>query len=173
MEIPFGEWKLRSWQDSDETALVKYADNRKLWLNMQDFFPYPYTLKDAQEWVRKAKGMPDTCFAIASAVEAIGSISLNLQPDILCKSADVGCWLGEPFWNRGIGTEATKVLVKYAFANFDLVRLFALVFASNPASRHVLEKTGFQLEARLAKSVFKDGKIMDSFLYALIRDEGK
>ncbi len=171
MEISFNEWKLRSWTDADKGALVKYANNRKIWTNMQDIFPHPYTLKDAQNWIKRAKKLPDTEFAICSATEVIGGIGLHLMEDICRRSAEIGYWLGEPYWGKGIATGAVKEIVNYAFSNFDLVRLHAFVFEWNPASARVLEKSGFKLEARLAKSVTKEGQTVDCFLYALVRDE--
>jgi [ribosomal protein S5]-alanine N-acetyltransferase len=169
MEIPFGQWQIRDWRDTDHVALVKYANNRRIWLNVHDVFPHPYTLPDAKSWIQSAKTRPKTEFAIASAEEAIGGIGLRLQEDIQRRSAEVGYWLGEPFWGRGIATGAVKTLVGYAFSNFDLVRLHAFVFEWNFASCRVLEKSGFHLEARIEKSVTKDGKTVDCFLYALIR----
>jgi len=170
VQIKINNWYLRSWREDDVAALVKYANNRKLWLNMQDNFPHPYTVADARAWIRRASQQPETYLAIASDTEAIGSIGFNLQQDILRRSADIGYWLGEPFWGKGIAAEAVKAMVKYAFENFDLVRLFAFVFEWNPASMRVLEKSGFKLEARLAKSVTKDGRTIDCFLYALVKE---
>jgi len=170
MEIAFGEWKLRSWADGDEPALVKYANNRNIWLNVRDLFPHPYTRSDARAWIRHARKKPETNFAIASNIEAIGGIGFLPQEDVYRRSAEIGYWLGEPYWSRGIITMALNVLVQYAFANFDLVRLYATVFEWNQSSVRVLEKNGFKFEGRLAKSVTKDGKTIDSFLYALVRN---
>jgi len=168
--INIGEWSLRSWAIEDMPALVKYADNRKIWMNVRDVFPHPYTRDDAEEWIKRVQE-PLTNFAIASATEAIGGIGFNLQEDIYRRSAEIGYWLGEPYWNKGIATRAVKALAEYAFANFDLLRLYATVFEWNRASARVLEKNAFILEGRLVKSVSKDGKTIDSMLYALIRNE--
>jgi [ribosomal protein S5]-alanine N-acetyltransferase len=165
--IRIGEWSLRSWEKADVPALVKYADNRKIWLNVRDAFPYPYTRKDAEAWINTMQD-PLTNFAIAGPAEAIGGVGFNLQEDVYCRSAEIGYWLGEPYWNRGIATLAVAATVKYAFATFDLVRLYATVFEWNPASARVLEKNGFKLEGRLLKSVTKDGKTIDSLQYALV-----
>ena len=160
---------MRSWVQDDAAALVKYANNRKIWLNVRDLFPHPYTHSDAKVWIRHARTQPETNFAIASKVEAIGGIGFCPQEDIYRRSAEVGYWLGEPYWGKGILTKALNVLVQYAFANFDLVRLYATVFEWNQSSARVLEKNGFKSEGRLSKSVTKDGKTIDSFLYALVR----
>ncbi len=167
--ISIGEWSLRSWAIEDIPALVKYAGNRKIWMNVRDIFPHPYTRENAEEWINRVQE-PLTNFAIASATEAIGGIGFNLQEDVYRRSAEIGYWLGEPYWHMGIATRAVKAVAEYAFANFDLLRLYATVFEWNRASARVLEKNAFILEGRLVKSVFKDGKTIDSMLYALTRD---
>ena len=153
------------------TALVKYADNHNIWLNLRDRFPNPYCEEDAQEWIERATGPQSelTC-AIASDVEAIGGIGLELQLDVHRRSAEIGYWLGEPFWGQGIATKAVRALSEYAFANLDLTRLYGAVFEWNPASARVLEKAGYTYEGRLSKSVTKDGKNIDQLLYAIVRE---
>ena len=176
IEIAIGEWKLRSWRPGDEAALVKYANNRNISINLRDRFPHPYAMDDAIAWVQSVKDQrPVTNFAIATAIdndnddEAIGSIGLTLQEDVHRRSGEIGYWLAEPFWGRGIATRAVQALTEYAFTNFDLVRLYANVFEWNPASGRVLEKAGFTLEGRLRKNITKDGNTIDQFLYALVR----
>lgn len=171
MEIPAGGYVLRSWRVGDEPALVKYANNRNVWINLKDLFPHPYTMEDAVAWVQSQQDQdPPTTFAIANADEAIGAVGLKLQEDIYKRSAEVGYWLGEPFWGQGIATHALRAFTEHAFAAFDLVRLEAFVKEWNPASGRVLEKCGFTLEARLRKRVTKDGKTVDQLLYALVRE---
>jgi RimJ/RimL family protein N-acetyltransferase len=113
---------------------------------------------------------PATTFAIAMSSEAIGCIGLQIGRDIHCKTAELGYWLGEPFWGRGIMSEAVAELTRCAFGIFDLERIYAEPFAGNRASARVLEKAGFVCEGRLRASIFKDGKRLDSFLYARVRD---
>ena len=171
MEIPAGGWVLRPWREGDEPALAKYANNRNIWINLKDVFPHPYTMEDAVVWVQLQKDRePPTDLAIADADEAIGAIGLRLQGDVYRRTAEVGYWLGEPFWGQGIATYALQAFTEYAFTTFDLVRLQAFVKEWNPASAHVLEKCGFTLEGRLRKNVTKDGKTVDQFLYALVRE---
>ncbi len=166
-------WELRPWQPSDIHALAKYANNRNIWRNLRNGFPHPYTLEDARTYTERVTvESPVTSFAIASASEAAGGISIQRQGDVARRSAEIGYWLGEPFWGKGIATKATLAIVEYAFARFDLVRRHAGVFEWNPASARVLEKAGFTLESRERKSVTKDGQTIDAFVYALIRDEG-
>jgi [ribosomal protein S5]-alanine N-acetyltransferase len=168
MEMYSGKFKLRDWAFSDASSLAKYANNRKIWLNMRDGFPFPYTEKDALSWIHIAMARSGTAFAIASEKEVIGAIDFRPQTDVYRKSAEVGYWLAEPFWGQGIATRALTQLVNYAITSYDLVRLYACVFAWNPASVRVLEKTGFKQEGRLAKAVFKDGLLVDELLYALV-----
>jgi [ribosomal protein S5]-alanine N-acetyltransferase len=170
LEIAFGDYKLRNWRESDESSLVKYADNPKIWLNVDDIFPHPYTSQDAKFWVRQT-AQSKTDFAIATGSEAIGGIGLRPQANIYRRSAELGYWLGEPFWGKGIATQAVKTIVQYGFINFDLVRIYAQVFEWNPASMRVLEKNEFKREARLEKHVTKNGKTIDAYLYANIRKE--
>ncbi len=163
---------LRPWQRGDEPALVKHGNNRKVWINLRDSFPYPYTMRDAREWLQlcRLQRPPATQLAIATADEAIGGIGMYLQPDVHRRAAEVGYWLGEPYWGQGIASKALTAFVDYALANFDLVRVFAGVFDWNPASGRVLEKAGFVLESRQKKAIFKDGKVIDQLLYALVKE---
>jgi [ribosomal protein S5]-alanine N-acetyltransferase len=169
MDINVGTWKLRSWKDDDTTALVKYANNVKIWINVRDVFPHPYTASNARQWIKLAATPPITNFAIATQDEAIGGIGFTIQSDISRRSAEIGYWIGEPHWGRGIATLALGALARYAFANYDLVRLYATVFEPNQASARVLEKNSFKLEGRLVNSVTKKGQTMDAFLYALTK----
>ena len=171
MEITFGQYKLREWQANDEPSIVKYANNRKVWRNLDDIFPHPYTAKDARSWINHCHETKDIQFAITNKAEPIGGIGLELQPDIHRLSARVGYWLGEPFWGRGIASDALGTLVRHAFSSTDLVRLYTIVFEWNPASCRVLEKNGFQREAVMRRSVLKDGELIDCFFYALLKPE--
>ena len=171
MRIQFGEWQLRTFRPDNAPALAKYGNNRAVWRNLWDRHPYPYGIADAEEWIRFAMEQePETIFAISSADEAIGCIGMLPQDDVARISAEVGYWLGEPFWNRGIGTGALRALTDYAFTRLDLVRLFATVMEWNPASARVLEKAGYEYEGLLRKSVIKDGEILDQWLYAIVRE---
>ncbi len=172
MKIEFGEWQMRSFRSDDAPALAKYGNNRAIWRNMWDQHPYPYTISDAEEWIRYAMQQePETIFAIACATEAIGSIGMLPQSDVGRLSAEVGYWLGEPFWGRGVVTESLRALTEYAFTELGFVRLYATVMEWNPASARVLDKAGYEYEGRLRKSVIKDGQIVDQWLYAIVRDE--
>jgi len=84
----------------------------------------------------------------------------------------MGYWLGEPFWGKGIMTEAVARLSEYALEHFDLMRIYAEPYANNPSSCRVLEKAGFVLEGRLHSSVIKDSRVLDQFLYSRTRGLG-
>jgi ribosomal-protein-alanine N-acetyltransferase len=170
MELKFEKFTIRNWQTGDESSLVHHANNRKIWRNVRDRFPHPYTLEDAIWWIGFANAEnPTVNFAIEIEGVAVGGIGLILRDDVYRLSAEIGYWLGEEFWGRGIVSEALRALTEYAFANFELYRIYAEVFEWNPASMRVLEKAGYQYEGRLRKSVIKDGQIIDACIYATVR----
>lgn len=172
LEIPLRTCTIRAWRKSDAEALARHADSRAVWLNLRDRFPHPYTRKDARAWIRAARrSRPPTFFAIDVGGEAVGAIGLHPQPDVLSRSMEIGYWLGEPFWGRGIATEAVVAMTRYGFENFDVARLFGYVFDWNPASCRVLEKAGYRLEGRLRKAVTKDGRTMDMLIYGFTEDD--
>ena len=168
----FDDWRVRSFTADDADAIVKYANNRHVSINLRDSFPYPYTIADAKKWLKAVKKhQPETGWAIASSRELVGGIGIHIQPDVYRHTAELGYWLGEQFWGRRVATAAVRAVTEYAFTNFDLVRLFAGVFEWNPASARVLEKARFTLETRMRKSVLKDGKDIDQMMYVMLREE--
>jgi [ribosomal protein S5]-alanine N-acetyltransferase len=159
--------EIRSWQSSDLEPLVTHANNRSIWLNLRDRFPHPYTARDGRAFLKHMREQqPETAFAIAVNGEAAGSIAFQLGGDVERVSAEIGYWLGQPFWGRGIATEALVALTEYAIATHGLTRVFAVPFASNTRSCRVLEKAGYVLEGRLRRSAIKDGVITDQLQYA-------
>lgn len=172
MKISFGEYCIRSYEYSDQKALVKYADNYNVSKLLRDQFPFPYTAEMAEMWLVHACNQdPESNFAIASEKELIGAIGIHLQEDVNRFSAEIGYWLGEPFWNKGIISQALKLFTEFVFTNFELNRIFANVFEGNDASEKVLLKCGYKKEATLQKAVFKEGKFIDQYIYALLKDE--
>ncbi len=170
MELSLGNYRVRGWRKEDAPTLAKYANNRKIWLNLRDGFPHPYTLDNAKLFIANAiTKQPEAFFAISSDSEIIGSIGFSIGQDVHRYTAELGYWLAEPFWNQGIITKAIQTVTEYAFDRFGLVRIYAEPYASNSASSKVLEKAGFQLEGRLKGNVYKNGKIMDQFVYAKIK----
>ncbi len=170
MNLKFGKYVIRDWRIDDALSIAKYANNREIWINLRDGFPYPYQLPDAENFLSKvAQQNPRTVFAIANDKEAIGSIGLKFGEDVHRFTAEMGYWLAEPFWNKGIMSEVVIRFADFAFEKFKLNRIFAGPYVGNSASARVLEKAGFVLEGTLRASVFKDGKVLDQFLYAKIR----
>jgi RimJ/RimL family protein N-acetyltransferase len=172
MKISFGDYCIRSYEYSDQDALVKYANNNNVSRMLRDQFPFPYTKTDAETWLIHACNQEiETSFVIANNKELIGAISINLQEDVNRFSAEIGYWIAEPFWGKGISTKALNVLTKYAFENFSLCRIFANVFEGNDPSEKVLLKAGYKKEATLKKAVFKEGIFLDQYIYAILAEE--
>src|SRR6185295_553155 len=167
MRLPLSRCEVRSWRVDDLASLVAYADNRKIWLNLRDRFPHPYTKRAGREFLH---GMmmqrPETHFAIDVGGEAVGGIGFAMQHDVERVSSEIGYWLAEPFWGRGIATQALSAVTSYAIETHGFTRMFAVPFATNPASCRVLEKAGYVLEARLRRSAIKDGQVIDQLQYA-------
>ena len=170
MELDIGGWFIRSWEPSDQAALAKYANNRKIWLNVRDSFPHPYTLEEARFSIMLAmESNPEIRFAIATSEEAIGSIGLSIEGDVHRRTAEIGYWIAEPYWGMGIATKVVSAFTDYAFEQFDISRIFGEVFDGNESSARVLEKAGYIFEGRARKSITKDGKTFDSTIYAITR----
>lgn len=161
---------IRPWKAEDLNALVSLADNLNIWSALRNSFPHPYTLADGEAWLQlMEQASPVVNFAIEHDGVLAGGIGLILNGDVYIKSAEVGYWIGEPFWGQGIATEAVKQMVIYTFTYFDIVRLYAEVFEHNKASMRVLEKNGFYLEGVRRKAVFKQDKLMDDYIWVLLR----
>jgi len=170
MHFSLGEAVLRPWKIEDAPALAAAANNRNVWIYLRDRMPHPYTLADAEAYLQRRT---DSELVLCIEVEghAAGSIGLHPGTDVSRLTAELGYWLAERFWGRGIITAAVQTIVQYGFEQLPINRIEAYVFANNPASARVLEKAGFVCEGRLRQSVIKDGHILDSFLYALLRED--
>jgi len=172
ISIPLDTGVVRSWTMDDLESLVAHANNRRVWINLRDAFPHPYTRRDGREFLRRTRAAsPETTFAIAVDDAAVGAIGFVLRTDVERVSAEIGYWLGEAFWGRGIATSALAAVTRHAFETQALTRLFAVPFAWNAASCRVLEKAGYVLEARLRRSAIKDGMIVDQMQYAFVAPE--
>ena len=168
MQLTLETCEVRTWRASDLESLVRHANNRSIWITLRDRFPYPYTSRDGRAFLQQMRAQrPETAFAIAVNGEAAGGIGYQLQSDVERVSAEIGYWLGEAYWGRGIATEALVAVTRHASATHGLTRLYALPFASNAASCRVLEKAGYALEGRLRRSAIKDGCITDQLQYAI------
>jgi RimJ/RimL family protein N-acetyltransferase len=175
MEICFEGIILRPWSISDATELALLADNRRIADNLRDGFPFPYSLKDALEWLNiiLPENNPPRFFAITIDKQIVGSIGIVTKTDIYRKKFEIGYFISEEFWGKGIATKAIKVATSYAFRDFDIVRIYAEPFADNLASRRALENAGFKHEATLKNYVIKNGIIKDSCIYTVLKEEYK
>lgn len=157
---------LREWKRSDADALAAIANNKKIWDCVRDRLPYPYTKKDAKEWlklVRKQKIV--TTFCIEVDGNLAGSIGVTLKDDVYRKTAEIGYFIAEEYWGKGIATEAVKQMVSYVQKEFDVVRIYAEVFEYNKASMRALEKNGFYLECIRKRGAFKNNIILDDHVW--------
>ncbi len=163
-------FSLRPWTPADLPSLVQYANNANIAKNMTDGFAHPYTDEHGRNFIAFATAEdPVRIFAIDVNGEAVGSIGLHPQHDIQRKNMELGYWLAEPFWGKGIMPQAVRQMVDYGFANFEVTRIFARPFGTNIASQKVLEKAGFTLEARFENTLFKNGEFVDELVYAVRR----
>jgi len=170
MEIVLELCSLREWRPSDEESLVRHANNKNVSRNLSDIFPYPYTIDDARAWLGKHDGVePQRDFAIVVDGEAVGGVGLYPGKDIFHRSAEIGYWLSEQYWGRGIVTEAVRAVTMYGFETFGVMHIFAGIFERNVGSRRVLEKAGFELEGRLRMHATKDGETMNDLFFGIVR----
>ena len=173
IELDINGVYIRSYTHNDVFSIAHHANNIKIASQLRDHFPHPYSVADAAKWIDAVTShIPQTQFAIATADEAIGGIGIELQHDVYRQSGELGYWLGERFWGKGIMSRAVAAFCDYAFNVFPLIRIFARVYDTNPASAKVLRKSGFLLEGRLNKSVLKHDNVLDELMYARILDIG-
>jgi [ribosomal protein S5]-alanine N-acetyltransferase len=172
MEILNEDITIRPWSIMDAEQLAAIANNKHIADNLRDGFPYPYSLNDAYNWLSKIIPInePPRFFAITHNNHLIGSIGLVTKEDIYRKNIEIGYFLSEEYWNRGIITKAIKAATSYAFTRFDIERIYAEPFADNPGSRKALEKAGFVCEAVLKKYVMKNGVVKDSCIYSVLKE---
>jgi len=158
------EYVLRPLAERDIPHIAALGNNRKIWLNMPDSFPFPYTEKDAAEWLQ----MPDQKinWAITLQDQFIGSIGIDPLGPNNAGVGQVGYWMGEPYWGQGIATNALKVVTHHALTRMNYHRLEATVFGWNTASFHMLEKVHYRLEGILKNRITKDGTVLDEHLFA-------
>lgn len=161
---------LRQLADSDKAALAQLANNKKISDNLRDIFPFPYTLENAVFFINLVKNeKPRMTFAIEFEGSFCGVIGLVPQHDVYKKTAEIGYWIGEPYWNKGIATTAVNLISEYGLHQLDFVRIHTGVFQHNLASMHVLEKCGYKKEGIFEKAVLKNGKILDEHRFAKTR----
>ena len=175
MEIFFDGICLRPWSISDANQLAYIANNKNIADNLRDGLPLPYTLNDAIVWINSIlpENIPPRFFAIEVDKLVVGSIGLVSKTDIYRKNIEIGYFLDQRYWSKGIITKAIKAATSYAFKEFDIVRVYAESFADNAGSRRALEKAGFFLEATIKRNIIKNGIIKDSCIYSVLKENFK
>lgn len=168
--------RIRKYELSDAKDLAAALSNRKVQDNLRDGLPYPYTEQDGKEFISAMLSADESeTFAFAITVDnmVIGSIGIFRQGNIHRQTAELGYYIAEEYWGKGIMTEAVKQICEYVFANSDIIRIYAEPFAYNIASCRVLEKAGFQYEGTLRNNAVKNGKVIDMKMYSLLKEEIK
>lgn len=162
---------IRAWQQGDIPALLEHGNDPEVARNMVDAFPHPYGQQDAENWLQVVAKAPflDCHFGIEFEGEAVGGVGYTPAGDVARRCAEIGYWIGQAHWGKGIATEALGLLTDHVFAHTDIVRLRGTVFEWNPASARVLEKCGYELEARCRQSAYKLGQVIDTFVYVRLK----
>ena len=166
--------KLKKWELSDARDLAEVLSNKKVQNNLRDGLPYPYTERDGEEYISAVLSANENetfAFAIVANEKVIGSIGVFRQQNIHRQTAELGYYIAEEYWGKGITTEAVKQICKYVFQRSDILRIYAEPFAHNLASCRVLEKAGFQCEGTLRSNAVKNGQVMDMRMYSFLKTE--
>jgi RimJ/RimL family protein N-acetyltransferase len=172
LDLPIGGAEVRPWRENDLQTLVRLANDLDVSRQLRDRFPHPYETAHGHGFLHWVAQQPvESVWAIALDGSVVGGIGLELGQDVERVSAEIGYWLGRPFWGRGLATAALRAVTAHAFAHFDVTRIFAVPFDSNLASIRVLEKAGYVLEGRLRQSAIKYGEVLDQRIYAAYRPE--
>ena len=165
--------QIRQWKLGDAADLAAAINNQKIQKNLRDGLPFPYTENDAVAFIQAtlhADKHTTFAFAITVSNKAVGSIGVFRKENIHVRTAELGYYIAEPFWGKGLGTSAVKQMCRFIFENTDIIRIFAEPFAYNTASCRVLEKSGFAYEGTLRSNAVKDGRILDMKMYSLIKE---
>ena len=168
--------RIRKWKLSDAKDLAAALSNKKVQDNLRDGLPYPYTEQDGKEFISAMLSADENeTFAFAIIVDdmVIGSIGIFRQGNIHRQTAELGYYIAEEYWGKGIMAEAVKQICEYVFGNSDIIRIYAEPFAYNIASCRVLEKAGFQYEGTLRSNAVKNSKVIDMKMYSLLKEEIK
>ena len=164
--------KIRRWRMDDAPYLAEALNNKKIQDNLRDGLPYPYTPSDAREFISAMLNADiKTTYAFAITVEdkAVGSIGVFRKDNIHSRTAEMGYYVSELYWGKGIGTSCVKQVCEYIFENTDIIRIFAEPFAYNAASCRILEKSGFEYEGTLRKNAVKNDAVLDMKMYSIIK----
>lgn len=167
MQLTLTTCTVRPWAATDAESLQRHANNRNVSIHLRDRFPYPYEMEHARTFLGFLASQPSpTVWAIEVDGEATGGIGIELHSDVERVSAEVGYWLGESLWGRGVVTEALRAVTAEAFKRYEITRLYAVPFADHAASVRVLQKAGYVKEGLMRQSAIKEGRIRDQLLYA-------
>lgn len=158
---------IRPWKNTDAEPLVQLANNKKIWNNLRDYFPHPYTAKDARAWLDFNNGLTSPLhFVIEVNGQFAGGIGMLPKTDVYKCNMEIGYWLGEPFWGKGIATKAIALICDLIAKEYPHInRIYAEVFENNKASMRALEKNGFVLESVRKKAVFKNNVLLDDHVW--------
>ena len=166
--------KIRSWRIEDAKSIANALNNKKVQDNLRDGLPFPYTVSDAKDFI-SAMLIADKNITFAWAITvddtAIGSIGVFRKDNVHRLTAEMGYYIAEEYWGKGIAAEAVRQVCTYLFENTDIVRIFAEPYDSNTGSCRVLEKANFVYEGTLRKNALKNGRITDMKLYSIIKNE--
>jgi len=174
MEKNIMKCKIRKWKLTDAKDIATVLSNKKIQDNLRDGLPYPYTEQDGIDFISNMLSANENetfAFAITLDDKAIGSIGAFRQQNIHRQTAEMGYYIAEEYWGKGIMTDAVKQICEYVFKNSDILRIYAEPFSYNAGSCRVLEKAGFQYEGTLRNNAVKNGKVLDMKLYSLLREE--
>ena len=172
MILKNGNIVLRNFQITDKVRIAQLCNNKKIWDNVRDFLPFPYTEDDAEEFIEICcEENPQLTFVIEFENKLSGVIGLIQQSDVYRLTAEVGYWIGESYWGKGIATKALNLISNYGFNELKLVRIYSGVFDFNKASQRVMEKAGYSHEGVFRKSVFKNNNILDEYRYAKLNPD--
>lgn len=158
--------QLRVWQKDDAQQLAAIANNKNIWSNVLDSFPSPYTVMDALQWINKeSTAQPVTKFAIEFQGNVVGGIGMILNDDVYRNTVELGYFVGETFWGKGIATNAIQTIVEHIQKNYSVNRVMARVYAYNKASMKALQKAGFHLEGIQEKAAIKNNLLLGVFVW--------
>lgn len=162
---------IRPWLTKDLEPLARLANNKKIWDQVRHYFPHPYTVKDAKEWLALNVGItPVLNYVIEVEGQFAGSIGMVPKTDVYRNNMEIGYWLGEPFWAKGIATKAVTMICDKIWQDYPTVnRIYAEVFETNKASMRVLEKNGFELECIRKKAVIKNNVLLDDWVWVKLQ----
>ncbi len=162
---------LRPWKETDLSSLLQHANNFNIWINLRDAFPHPYTEEAGKGWLKMALAEKDNLLlAIEVDGEFVGSIGAHFCSDVYRINCEIGYWLSEEYWGKGIMTRSVNLLVDHILASYpEISRIYADLFSFNPASARVLEKCGFHQEAIHRNAIIKNGQVADEHRWVRFR----